>query len=90
MPKGRAAVAPNLPIVLGLPHDEAAAALGLSRNKFDDLMRRGLLPAPRNLDGTMSWDVCELREAYRQFPHASDRRPKSAEIEGSGWGSGDE
>ena len=87
--KGRQSIAPNLPIVLGLPHDEAAAALGLSRNKFDELMRRGLLPPPRDLDGVMSWDICELREAYRRFPHSGKHRQKTAEIEGSGWGSGE-
>lgn len=88
MPKGRSSVAPTLPIVLGLPHDEAAAALGLSRNKFDLLVRRGLLPPPRDLDGVMSWDVAELHEAYRRFPHSGQHKPKPDEIEGAGWGNG--
>lgn len=87
--RSRKAILPELPIVLGLPRDEAAASIGISTRKFDSLVNAGLLPPPRDIDGVLSWDVCELRTAYRTFPYAGRRKP-GAEIEGSGWGSGDE
>lgn len=87
--KARKAILPDLPIVLGLRRSEAAAAIGVSPNTFDKLVSAGRLPPPRDIEGVLSWDVCELREAYRHFPYVGRRKP-GAEIEGSGWGSDDE
>lgn len=87
--KPRKAILPDLPIVFGLNRSEAAAAIGISATKFDELVNAGLLPLPRDIGGVLSWDVCELRDAYRHFPYSGRRKPR-AEIEGSGWGSGDE
>lgn len=53
----------------GLSAVEAATYIGVACHKFDALVRRRILPLPRMIDGTQSWDIDELDEAYERFPH---------------------
>lgn len=46
---------------------QAAAELGISATKFDDLVHRGLLPKPFKIDGCTLWDWEDLREAYEEL-----------------------
>ena len=49
------------PPILQLGADDAAAALGMSRDMLDDLDGRGLLPAPIRLGRRKFWPVSELQ-----------------------------
>jgi hypothetical protein len=53
----------------GLSAVEAATYIGIAPHKFDALVRKRILPLPRLIDGTQSWDIDELDEAYETFPH---------------------
>src|SRR4051794_25356588 len=48
--KARENLTPSLP-PLGLMLEEVAAYIGVSPNKYKELERRGLMPAPRVIDG---------------------------------------
>lgn len=62
----------TLPLVLGLPEIEAAAAIGLSQTKFREMVAAGDMPKPRIVGGKLSYDVDELRAAYKAMPHQGD------------------
>jgi predicted DNA-binding transcriptional regulator AlpA len=61
-----------LPVVFGLGELEAAAAIGISASKFRLLVREGRMPRPRRIDGRTVWDVDELRDAFKAFPHEGE------------------
>jgi hypothetical protein len=67
--RNRQAVTAALPIVLGLPELEAAASIGVSGTKFRELVAQGLMPRPRVVGGKLSYDIDELRAAYKAMPH---------------------
>jgi hypothetical protein len=52
--RNRQAVTAALPIVLGLPEIEAAAAIGVSQTKFRELVSAKLMPSPRVVGGKLS------------------------------------
>lgn len=52
----------------GLRRAEAAAYVGISPSKFDDLVDDRRMPAPRMLDSCMVWDVHELDAAFDDLP----------------------
>jgi len=68
----RVDILPFLPVVFGLGELEAAAAIGVSAGKFRMLVREGRMPRPRRIDGRTIWDVDELREAFKAFPHEGE------------------
>ncbi|UFN48901.1 hypothetical protein LPC08_23370 [Roseomonas sp. OT10] len=48
---------------------EAAAALvGVSSTKFDEMVEDGRMPEPRKVDARTLWDTEELRAACRLLP----------------------
>jgi hypothetical protein len=49
------ALPPSLPL-RGLSHVEAAAYVGISPTKFQELVRDGLMPAPKHIDSGVNWD----------------------------------
>ena len=61
--------------------EAAAALIGISASKFDMLVSDGRMPAPREVDGRVLWDVEEVRVAWRSFP----RRGEVAQDAGSAW-----
>lgn len=69
MSERRADIAARVPLVLGLPAPEAAAAIGISASKFRELVECRRLPKPRRIDGKLIWDADELRDAFKAFPH---------------------
>jgi hypothetical protein len=75
--RDRTAIVAHLPIVLGLPEMEAAAAIGVSASKFRGLVAEGLMPEPRDVGGKLSYDIDELRAAYKAMPH----RNEAAEVD---------
>jgi hypothetical protein len=77
-----------LPIVLGLPELEAAAAIGVSQTKFREMVGNGIMPPPRIAAGKLVFDVDELRAAFKALRHRgediededtwADLKPKAA------------
>jgi hypothetical protein len=67
-PRRRAeALPPNLP-PLGLALEEVAAFVGISPNKYKELERRGLMPAPRIIDGRRVYDRELAHAAFKRLP----------------------
>lgn len=69
MRERRAQISARVPLVLGLPAPEAAAAIGISATKFRELVEAKRMPRPRRCDGKLLWDVDELRDAFKALPH---------------------
>ena len=53
---------------LGLSRNQAAAYLGISATKFDQLVQDGRMPCPVQLDGRVIWHRLELVEAFEALP----------------------
>jgi excisionase family DNA binding protein len=49
---------------------QAAAHLGISRSKFDELVKDGRMPQPRRVDGRRLWDRREVEECFEMLPRA--------------------
>lgn len=52
----------------GLRREAAAAWVGLSPSKFDQLVKDGRLPQPKLIDGCVVWDRYRLDEAFELLP----------------------
>src|SRR4051794_14737942 len=57
----------NLPPI-GLSLEEVAAYIGISANKYIELMRRGLMPSPRIIDGRRVHDRELAHAAFKRLP----------------------
>jgi predicted DNA-binding transcriptional regulator AlpA len=53
----------------GLNRFEAAAYIGLSPSKFDDLVHDGRMPKPKRIDGRVIWDRVQLDNAFTALPN---------------------
>jgi predicted DNA-binding transcriptional regulator AlpA len=56
----------------GLKREDAAAYIGVSPNKFDELVADGRMPKPRRIDARKSWDIRELDVAYEALPREDE------------------
>jgi hypothetical protein len=75
-----AALSTVLPIPRrGLSRVEAAMYIGVSPNKFDELVHDGRMPGPKRIDGRKIWDVRDLDVAFDALP---SENPLS---QGSSW-----
>ena len=54
----------------GLSAGQAAAHLGISRSKFDELVKDGRMPQPRRVDGRRLWDRREVEAFFEMLPRA--------------------
>ena len=54
---------------------EAAASVGLSVTKFDQLVRDGRMPKPKRIDGAVLWDAESLRMAWLSLPDEGEGGP---------------
>lgn len=52
----------------GLRREEAAAYLGFSARKFDELVGDGRMPRPKRIDGVVVWDILRLDSAFDALP----------------------
>ncbi len=43
-----------------LRRDEAATYVGISPSKFDELVKDGRMPKPKNIDARKVWDIRQL------------------------------
>lgn len=53
---------------LGLSREDAAAFIGLSPSKFDELVNDGRMPEARQADRRVLWSRIELIEAFDALP----------------------
>ena len=61
------ALPPNLP-PRGLKRTEAAAYVGVSPTKFDEMARDGRMPKPKIVDTRNIWDRLKLDIAFDDLP----------------------
>jgi hypothetical protein len=52
----------------GLSRKMAAAYIGCSPTKFDELVKDGRMPQPRCIDSRRIWDIVELDEGFEELP----------------------
>lgn len=52
----------------GLRREEAAAYVGFSARKFDELVADGRMPKPKRIDGVVVWDIHALDRAFDALP----------------------
>jgi hypothetical protein len=52
----------------GLNRVKAAAYIDVSPTKFDELVKRGLMPPPKRIDCRKVWDRRKLDEAFEALP----------------------
>jgi predicted DNA-binding transcriptional regulator AlpA len=53
---------------LGLAREEAAAFVGISPRKFDELVQDGRMPRPKRIDGRLVWSRIRLMAAFEALP----------------------
>jgi predicted DNA-binding transcriptional regulator AlpA len=56
----------------GLRREDAAAYIGISSTKFDELVRDGRMPQPKCVDRRKLWDRYALDAAFEELPHEND------------------
>lgn len=52
----------------GLSRLEAAAYVGISATKFDELVADGRMPGPKQIDGRVVWDIRRIDAAFDRLP----------------------
>jgi|GEM_PF-763445 len=57
----------------GLRRDEAALYIGVSPSKFDQLVKDGRMPRPKQIDNCKTWDICRLDIAFDDLPDDDSR-----------------
>ena len=62
----------------GLSRDEAAIYIGVSANKFDELVRDGRMPQPKRIDSRKVWDSHALDLAFDELPDDNDARRRNS------------
>ncbi len=60
---------------IALRRTEAAASIGLSPSKFDQLVRDGRMPKPKRIDGAVLWDFESIRLAWLSLPEEGEGGP---------------
>jgi predicted DNA-binding transcriptional regulator AlpA len=54
----------------GLSAMQAAMHIGVSRSKFDEMVKDGRMPVPHTVDARRLWDRHEVEEAFDLLPRA--------------------
>jgi hypothetical protein len=70
----------NLPVSLaprGISRVEAAAYVGVSPCKFDEMVDDRRMPAPKRIDGRKVWDVRDLNLAFDALPYENGAPSKT-------------
>lgn len=57
---------------LGMNRIEAAAYIGVSPSKFDEMVKDGRMPPPKRIDARCVWDVRQLTSAFDKLPGGDD------------------
>lgn len=67
-PISRGDVLPASLSPIGICREQAAAFIGVSPTKFDQLVGDKRMPKPKKIDGRVVWDVEKLRLAFKRLP----------------------
>lgn len=59
----------------GLHREEAAEYIGVSASKFDELVRDGRMPPPKEIDARRVWDRHRLDAAFEELPDRGEKNP---------------
>lgn len=59
----------------GLRREEAAIYVGVSPTKFDDWVKKGLMPKPKRADDVVVWDQRKLDLAFEALPDDGEVNP---------------
>lgn len=59
----------------GLSRVQAAAYVGVSPGKFDEMVRDGRMPPPKMIDSRTIWDREKLDEAFAALPDKAQANP---------------
>lgn len=59
---------PDNVVPRGVGHDQSASYVGVSPNKFDELMRTGRMPQAKMAGGVKVWDIRALDKAFDELP----------------------
>ena len=62
---------PSLP-PRGLSREEAAAYIGVSPSKFDEMVKDKRMPAPKRIDRRTVWDRRRLDAAFEALPEGGN------------------
>lgn len=55
-------------VPFAITREQAAALIGVSVTKFEELVGDGRMPQPREIDRRVLWDSEEVRAAWRLIP----------------------
>ena len=73
-PRRHSALPPTL-APRGLSRVEAAAYIGLSTSKFDELVGAGTMPKPKTVGTRKLWDRHALDAAFDALPDEGEKNP---------------
>jgi hypothetical protein len=73
--KRRGDVLPRSLPPLGVNRAEAAALIGVSATKFDEMVKDGRMPGAKKIDGRLVWSVRALTQAFDALPDGSQGNP---------------
>jgi predicted DNA-binding transcriptional regulator AlpA len=59
----------------GLSRSSAAAYIGVSESKFDEMVADGRMPRPKRIDRRTIWDKLQVDEAFSRLPDENDANP---------------
>jgi hypothetical protein len=59
----------------GLCREAAAQYVGVGTTKFDEMVRDGRMPLPRQIDARRVWDIRALDAAFDALPTETERNP---------------
>lgn len=84
-PEKQSPLPANLPPI-GLSRIEAAAYIGLSATKFDELVKDGRMPRPKRVDARRIWMRPALEKAFADLPdHGVDAEEGSDRGADDAW-----
>lgn len=70
--KPRGDILPRSLPPVGINREEAAAFVGFSPTKFDEMVADGRMPKPKRVDGRVVWSVRKLTMAFEALPDDGD------------------
>lgn len=56
----------------GLRREWAAAYVGVSPTKFDEMVADGRMPKPKRIDGRVLWDIRRVDSAFEALPDEAE------------------
>lgn len=68
---------------LGMNRERAAAYVGMSAAKFDELVAEGLMPRPKTVGRRRIWSRYALDAAFEALPDGEERNPLD---DNAAWG----